>query len=419
MTVSNETVKQIYPGDDANTTFAIPFAFIDTTVIAVYLRVDATGVETLQTLTTHYTLTGSGPDNVEMVTPPAATESLVIIRESPITQPDTFSAGAFPAEAIEERLDKICHQVQEAAEQLDRTIRLAAGSSSSDLIFPDPEALRIIQWNAAGDALENGDALDVATITAAVAVNTADIATNLADIAANAALISTNSGDITNNAGAIAANVADIASNVADISANTIAIAAWTDLSADVAQNAADIITNAAAIVVNADAIAALDVRITDAEAAATALALRVTTLENSSDKIRSTGQQRLQNNHGPEEILGASADTAELGKGDALWLNANGATSAKVTIEIYRKDDAEERISTITAIMQFVGSTWYFGVDSEVVLNGNPSGVDFSIDTVGDVGTVSYTTDNMSGGNYDAVTSYIRFLMEEISIIS
>jgi len=419
MTVANETVKQVYPGNDSTTTFAIPFVFIETTVIKVYLRVDATGEETLQTLTTHYTLTGSGPDNVEMITPPAATESLVVIRESPITQPDTFSAGAFPAETIEERLDRICHQTQEAAEALDRTLKLAAGSGLSELIFPEPSSLAIIQWNSAADALENGDPLDVATITAAIATNIADIATNVADIATNTADISTNSGNISNNAGGIATNVSDIATNVADIAINTAAIAGWSDLSADVAQNIADIATNVADIVTNVADIATNAAAIAAAEAAAIVLALRVTTLENSSDKIRSTGQQRLQNNHGPEEILGANADTAELGKGDVLWLDATGATSAKIVVEIYRKDDAEERISTINCVMQYVGSTWYFGVEDETILNGNPSGVTFSIATVGDVGTVSYTTDNMAGGNYDDTNSYIRFLMEELSIIS
>ncbi|NIV29431.1 MAG: hypothetical protein GWN58_07955, partial [Anaerolineae bacterium] len=55
--------------------------------LKVYL-VAADGTETLQTITTHYTVTGGGTPaatgTVEMVTAPATGETLVILRVLPI-----------------------------------------------------------------------------------------------------------------------------------------------------------------------------------------------------------------------------------------------------------------------------------------------------------------------------------------------
>lgn len=116
MTITNTTVSQTYQGNNSTTDFAIPFDFIDTDYIYVYL-IDADGVETLQTITTHYTLTGgttAQPTTVSMITPPASTETLRIERQTDITQETNYiQNGVFPAESHETALDKITQILQE------------------------------------------------------------------------------------------------------------------------------------------------------------------------------------------------------------------------------------------------------------------------------------------------------------------
>ena len=57
MTVSSATNRKEYAGNGATTAFATsPVVFFATTDLDVYVVVDATGVATLKTLTTHYTL---------------------------------------------------------------------------------------------------------------------------------------------------------------------------------------------------------------------------------------------------------------------------------------------------------------------------------------------------------------------------
>ena len=161
MALSNTTVKAVYNGNGSNTTFAIPCAIIETasSEIQVYLR-DESGVpatETLQTITTHYTLTGGGPDNVEMITAPTSQQKLVVIRSLPRTQNVSYTGtNAFPAESHELALDRLAAQIQEVNERVDRAPTLLRSSPLSlPLSLPEPEADKYIAWNSGGTALEN------------------------------------------------------------------------------------------------------------------------------------------------------------------------------------------------------------------------------------------------------------------------
>jgi hypothetical protein len=118
MSLSNTVVAQTYNGNGSLDTFAIPFTYFDSTQVKVYL-IDTTtnpDTETLQTITSDYTIVGS---NVVMVTPPSATEQLRVERVTPLTQIiDYITNGPFPAESHEQGLDRIVMMIQE----LDRRI---------------------------------------------------------------------------------------------------------------------------------------------------------------------------------------------------------------------------------------------------------------------------------------------------------
>jgi len=126
MTVSSSTNKVSYSGNGSLTTFAYTFKIFDEDDLTVILRA-ADGTETTQTITTHYTVTGVGEasgGNVVFGTAPASGVTVVIIREQPLTQGlDLVPNDPFPAESLEEALDKLTFMSQKHEEELSRAIK--------------------------------------------------------------------------------------------------------------------------------------------------------------------------------------------------------------------------------------------------------------------------------------------------------
>jgi hypothetical protein len=161
MALSNTVVKAVYNGNGSTTTFAIPADVIETasSEIKVYLRDESAipNTETLQTITVDYTLTGGGPDNVEMTVAPTSNQKLLVTRELPLTQNVEYTGtNAFPADSHELALDRLAAQVQQVNERVDRTPTLLRSSPLSlPLALPEPEADKFISWNSDASGLEN------------------------------------------------------------------------------------------------------------------------------------------------------------------------------------------------------------------------------------------------------------------------
>ncbi len=126
MTVSSSTNKVSYSGNGSLTTFAYSFKIFDQSDLVVILRA-ADGTETTQTITTHYTVSGVGSasgGNVVFGTAPASGVTVVIIREQPLTQGlDLVANDPFPAQSLEEALDKLVFMTQKHEEELSRAIK--------------------------------------------------------------------------------------------------------------------------------------------------------------------------------------------------------------------------------------------------------------------------------------------------------
>ena len=165
MALASEVVKKSYSGDDSTTVFPTTFIFYEDSGIKVVLRVDATGVETTQTLTTHYTLSGGNgaTGDVTMVTPPATGETLLIKSDIPDTQVTELPIGGkFPSAAVEKQLDIITRLIQQKQEDLNRAIKLSETSSLvGSVSLPEPVALSVLSWNAAADNLANITLADI------------------------------------------------------------------------------------------------------------------------------------------------------------------------------------------------------------------------------------------------------------------
>ncbi len=133
MTISTTDSRISYNGNGVTTVFSFPYRFLANGDIVV-VSVSSTGVETVKTLTTDYTLTGAGDDaggSVTMLVAPASGTRLIIYRDTEVVQEvDYISGDPFPAETHERALDRLTMIAQEIAPNLARAITLPVGDAS-------------------------------------------------------------------------------------------------------------------------------------------------------------------------------------------------------------------------------------------------------------------------------------------------
>ena len=137
MTISSLNVKNSYNGDNSTTSFAYTFPIHSTSEIKVILR-DANGTETIQTLTTHYSIVDNGASGgqVNFVSAPASGISVILLRDTNLTQEtDYISNDPFPAETHEAALDKLTLQQQELQEEVDRSLKLSRTNTMNSTEF--------------------------------------------------------------------------------------------------------------------------------------------------------------------------------------------------------------------------------------------------------------------------------------------
>ena len=216
MTVAN-TLRRAGPftGDGVTTVFPFTFkVFAGTDVVVTELAI-ATNIETVKTLTTHYSVT-LNPDQdtspggvVAAVAPPSASVRWTLSSAVPAVQGSALSTGGgFYPEVIEAALDKLTIVAQELQELTGRTL-VTPISTPIGATLPSPEANKAIAWNGAADNLQNvtlGGAGAVSTFMEPVilSVDAADARTQLAaaksganaDITALDALESVNGGPL-------------------------------------------------------------------------------------------------------------------------------------------------------------------------------------------------------------------------------
>ena len=161
MTISTTTLKASYSGNGSTTAFAYTWKVFASTELAVYIRVDATGAETLKvegTGSANYAVSGVGETsggNVTFVTAPASGETIVILRSTAKIQGTDYQpADPFPAADHEDALDKLTHIAQELQEELDRSIKLSRTNTITSAEFTDNAATRssqVLSFDSAGE----------------------------------------------------------------------------------------------------------------------------------------------------------------------------------------------------------------------------------------------------------------------------
>lgn len=157
MTVSSATSRVSYNGNGSTTVFAYTFKVFDQDDLTVIIR-SANGTETVKTITTHYTVSGvgsAGGGNVTMLTAPASGETIVILREQDLIQEfDLVPNDPFPAQLMEDALDKLTFMVQQHDEELSRAIKASRTNTIGSTEFTISAANRankIFAFDSAGE----------------------------------------------------------------------------------------------------------------------------------------------------------------------------------------------------------------------------------------------------------------------------
>jgi len=289
MTVSSSTSRVSYSGNGSLTAFAYTFKIFDEDDLTVILRA-SDGTETVQTITTNYTVSGvgdAGGGNVTFVTAPTATETVVILREQPLTQGlDLVPNDPFPANSLEEALDKIVFMTQKHEEELGRAIKASRTNTITGAEFTisaSDRANKVFAFDSSGDV----------SITSELGVYRGDWAASVAY----------NQRDIvkdTSNNNIYLANTAHTSSGSTPLSSNA-DIAKW------------DLIVNAAAAAASASAAAASETAAETAQTAAEAAQSAAETAQAAAETAETNAETAETNAETAQAAAEAAQAAAEL----------------------------------------------------------------------------------------------------------
>lgn len=168
MTVSTSYAPIVSPGNGTAAAISVTWQFFSATLLVT--ETDADGIETVKTLTTHYTVAGGTDDDglpqIGTVTPVATRASGTswrIERVTPRTQASTWGeSDAFPQKTVEALADRLTLIDQEADYVAGRAVKQSVADflDQGALELPTPEAGAYLGWNADGDGLENKNGAD-------------------------------------------------------------------------------------------------------------------------------------------------------------------------------------------------------------------------------------------------------------------
>lgn len=156
--ISTTTNRVTYTGDGTTTAFPFSFLILANTDLQVIETVIATGVQTLKTLTTDYTVSGvgTGSGTVTAVVAPANTVTWTLARAMPRTQTTDYVEGdKFPASTHELALDKLTMIAQEIDTAMIRTLRQPTGDTADIGQLPAKavRASKFLGFDAEGNPL--------------------------------------------------------------------------------------------------------------------------------------------------------------------------------------------------------------------------------------------------------------------------
>lgn len=187
MTIDTTASTTAYTCDGVTTAFPVPFIFFDDDEIEVIERVTSTGVETVKTLASAYTVTGGdgSTGTVTAVSAPASGRTWTIRRVTGQTQETSLTAfGPLPSDVIELALDRVTAIMQEVVRDTARG--LLVPKTEAGLILPSSvsRANKYLSFDASGNPVASAT-VDPGSVTiSAFAETLLALANNAAFLAA-------------------------------------------------------------------------------------------------------------------------------------------------------------------------------------------------------------------------------------------
>ncbi len=195
MTISTTTIKNSFAGNNSTSAFTYTFKISAASEMQVIIRSSA-GVETIKTITTHYTVSGVGNSGGGTVTfqsghIPATGETVVLRRVTAQTQTmDLIDNDPMSADTIETAHDKSIALIQELQEQLNRSIKVSRTATITTPEITDDATARagkLLGFDSTGNALDATIDGSGVAVSATNAANSATAAANSATAAAGSA----------------------------------------------------------------------------------------------------------------------------------------------------------------------------------------------------------------------------------------
>tara|TARA_R100000541_G_scaffold9610_4_gene17371 strand:+ start:13021 stop:17436 length:4416 start_codon:yes stop_codon:yes gene_type:complete len=158
MTISTTIIKNSFSGDGSTTAFTYSFPINSTSEITVIIKA-STGVETVKTITTHYTVADAGANGGTVTFTsgniPASGETILLFRNTTKNQvTDLIENDPFLAESLETQFDNLQMQVQEVSEAVDRSFKVAKSNTitnSETTASASARANKILSFDASGN----------------------------------------------------------------------------------------------------------------------------------------------------------------------------------------------------------------------------------------------------------------------------
>lgn len=171
MTVSTTDRKQNFAGGQSALTFTFRALVDHPEYIQVKETLISTGEETDLTYLTHYTVTinTNGIGGVVHVSPTFSTAYTQTVYRvtTAVQESDYDDFNQFPADTLEEDLDRDTLILQENQEEVSRVIQYPITYTGSTINLPSPSADTYLGWNSGGTALENKTLPDPSTLVKA------------------------------------------------------------------------------------------------------------------------------------------------------------------------------------------------------------------------------------------------------------
>lgn len=171
MTVNSADNRVQYNGNGATTAFAFAKPVFDQSHLVVTLTDTATNVDTLQVITTNYTValaSDFSSATVTMLAAPATGKRLTIERVVPYTQlTDLIENNAFLAATVERQFDLLAMMAQQIKDITNRSPLLAASTSISgipNLVLDPPVAGAFLQWDATATKITTSATLNILSV---------------------------------------------------------------------------------------------------------------------------------------------------------------------------------------------------------------------------------------------------------------